>query len=183
MTPVPCRGGAPASGRDRNPAVLGPSERAWTAGRDRSTGKCPRSHLGQNRCPGGTNRAASALLVHASPGLAAGPRPWTLKNSGSPIMATTTDYDAPRRSTVEDADADAESLAHHGPEGRAVPGRRPGRGRHRRKRGTARRGSVRGGTDDAGDPETGRRVHLRVVFPGPALQPHRLHCWGTGDLY
>jgi len=76
MTPVPCRGGAPASGRDRNPAVLGPS--GPPGGVDR-TGVSPITSWAE-RWPEGTNRGVPALLVQASRGLAAESRPRSLEN-------------------------------------------------------------------------------------------------------
>ena len=92
-------------------------------------------------------------------------------------MAVATDYDAPRRSTLEDVDTEsldaltaAAKSAARSPdvdleqddttEGIDPPRRRPARRR------PVRRGPVRGGTERAGRSAAGRRVHRHVVFPG-----------------
>ena len=76
---------------------------------------------------------------------------------------TTTDYDAPRRSTIEDAETDslaALKTARTEAQSPDVDLDETDSGERRR---AARCGPVRGRTDHGRDPETGRRVHLHCT--------------------
>lgn len=98
-------------------------------------------------------------------------------------MTSATDYDAPRRSTIEDAGTDsldALKTIRADPRSADVD----------LDEDDTAEGLELPGADLSGEeltmlvvPKTGRRVHLHLLLPGPAPQPPRLAPRPTAGLY